>query len=78
MKRRRDENTYEVFARRDSSESLYRVGRVTAPTRELACARAWYVYDEHKWIEMQVVPLNAMMLVQRDAGEPGNPLGGAQ
>jgi hypothetical protein len=63
---RREERLYEVFARRDSSEALHRVGRVTAPTGELACARAWFVFDEHKWIEMQVVPLQAMMAVRGD------------
>ena len=66
---KRPEALYEVFARRDSSESLHRVGRVTAPTADLACARAWFVFDEHRWIEMQVVPLTAMMMVRSDIGE---------
>ena len=67
---RRAEKLYEVFARRDSSEALCHVGRVSAATGDLACARAWFVFDEHKWIEMKVVPLDAMISVRSDGSEP--------
>lgn len=58
------EKSFDVFARRDSTEALFRVGRVKAPTEKLACVRAWYIYDEHRWIEMQIVPVGAMMIVR--------------
>ena len=30
---------------------------------ELAQVRAWFIYDQHKWIEMCVVPLDAIVTV---------------
>lgn len=54
---------YEVFARKDSEDSLTHVGSVEAPNADLAQARAWYVYDQHPWIEMCVVPLEAIITV---------------
>lgn len=52
---------YEVFARRDSGDPLTHVGSVEAPNDELAQVRAWYVYDQHKWREMCVVPTAAIV-----------------
>lgn len=54
---------YEVFARINSEDSLTHVGSVEAPNSDLAQARAWYVYDQHPWIEMCVVPLEAIITV---------------
>lgn len=52
---------YEVFARKDSGDPLTHVGSVEAPNAELAQVRAWYVYDQHKWREMCVVPTAAIV-----------------
>jgi 1,2-phenylacetyl-CoA epoxidase PaaB subunit len=54
---------YEVFARKDSADSLVHVGSVEAPNDDLAQVRAWYIYDQHPWIEMCVVPLEAIITV---------------
>lgn len=54
---------YEVFARKDSGDNLVHVGSVEAPNDDLAQVRAWYIYDQHKWIEMCVVPLEAIITV---------------
>jgi len=52
---------YEVFARRDSSEALWHVGSIQAPNDDLAQVRAWYIYDQHEWKEMNVVPTSAIV-----------------
>ncbi|CCB66570.1 hypothetical protein [Hyphomicrobium sp. MC1] len=57
------EEGYEVFARRNSSETLHHLGRVLAGSDDLARARAWYVFDEHPWKEMWVVRSNAIVEV---------------
>lgn len=54
---------YEVFARKDSEDNLVHVGSVEAPNDDLAQVRAWYVYDQYKWKEMCVVPLEAIITV---------------
>ena len=54
---------YEVFARKDSSDSLSHVGSVEAPNDDLAQIRAWYIYDQHPWKEMCIVPLEAIITV---------------
>jgi 1,2-phenylacetyl-CoA epoxidase PaaB subunit len=55
------ERYYEVFARKDSEDPLTHLGSVEAPNAELAQVRAWYVYDQHKWLEMCVVPTTAIV-----------------
>ncbi len=57
---------YEVFARRDSESALAHVGSVEAPNDDLAKVRAWYVYDQHRWREMCVVPLDAIITVTEE------------
>ncbi len=57
------ESFYEVFARQDSGDSLRHVGSVKAPNADVAIARARYVYDEHVWLEMCLVPLEAVIAV---------------
>jgi 1,2-phenylacetyl-CoA epoxidase PaaB subunit len=56
---------YEVFARKDSAEALTHLGSVEAPNDHLAEVRAWYVYDQHKWREMCLVPTEAVIPVGR-------------
>jgi 1,2-phenylacetyl-CoA epoxidase PaaB subunit len=57
------ESFYEVFARKNSEDALQHVGSVKAPNEDVAMARAWYVYDEHPWLEMCLVPLAAIIPV---------------
>lgn len=57
---------YEVFARKDSDSDLSHVGSVEAPNDELAQVRAWYIYDQHPWREMFVVPLEAIITVTEE------------
>jgi 1,2-phenylacetyl-CoA epoxidase PaaB subunit len=54
---------YEVFARKDSQDVLTHVGSIEAPNDDLAQVRAWYVYDQHKWKEMCLVPTDAVVTV---------------
>jgi len=61
MKTSASESFYEVFARKDSTDSLQHIGSVKAPNSEVATTRAWYVYDEHSWQEMCLVPLGAVI-----------------
>lgn len=58
---------YEIFARKNSGDTLQHVGSVKAPNAEVAIARAWYVYDEHAWSEMCLVPLAAVIPVTEHA-----------
>ena len=54
---------YEVFARKDHGEELKHVGSVNAADEELARTYAWSVYDEESWVEMCVVPREAVIPV---------------
>lgn len=63
MKKSVPESFYEVFARKNSEDALQHVGSVKAPNPEVAITRAWYVYDEHRWLEMCLVPLAAVIAV---------------
>ena len=56
---------YEVFGRKDSHDALTHLGSVEAPNAELAQVRAWYVYDQHAWREMCVVPTDAIVPMSR-------------
>ena len=58
---------YEVFARKNSTDPLSHVGSVEAPNDDLAQVRAWFIYDQHPWIEMCVVPLEAIVTVTEHA-----------
>ncbi len=55
---------YEVFARKSSDDDLAHVGSVEAPNDDLAQVRAWYIYDQHKWKEMCLVPTDAVIPVR--------------
>jgi len=52
-----------VLARRSYEEPLREVGTVEADDRELACVYARSIYDEFAWIEMAVVPRDALITV---------------
>jgi hypothetical protein len=52
-----------VLARRFYEEPLREVGTVEADDRELACVYARSIYDEFAWIEMAVVPRDALITV---------------
>lgn len=52
---------YEVFARRTHDEELRHVGSVNATDDDLAKAYAWTLYDEETWVEMCVVPREAVI-----------------
>ena len=52
---------YEVFARKARIEPLRLVGSVVAPDDDLAAAYARATYDEERWIEMRIVPRDAML-----------------
>lgn len=64
MKTIRDEPVYEVFARRAEGEPLRHVGSVAAPGDALARVYARSIYDEESWIEMYVVPRQALLPVE--------------
>lgn len=53
-------NTWEVFARAAYTDPLAHVGSVHEEDEELAivCARA--IYDEQPWVEMILVPRDAI------------------
>ncbi len=57
---------YEVFARKDSHSDLSHVGSVEAPNDDLAQIRAWYIYDQHQWREMCVIPLESIITVTEE------------
>lgn len=54
------EQIYEVFARRKADQPLHHVGYVSASSPELAGVYARSIYDEFLWIEMVVVPREAV------------------
>lgn len=55
------EEFFEVFARKNSDDAMEHVGSVKAPSSDIAITRAWYVYDQHAWTEMCLVPLAAIV-----------------
>ncbi len=52
---------YEVFARRKRIDPLHLVGSVVAPDDDLAAAYARATYDEERWVEMVIVPKDALI-----------------
>ncbi|MDQ6708926.1 MAG: hypothetical protein M3Z11_00070 [Candidatus Dormibacteraeota bacterium] len=57
----RDVREYAVFARKLRVEPLRQVGSVVAPDDELAKAYARATYDEERWVEMMIVPRDAVI-----------------
>lgn len=60
---------FEVFARKEPEQPLTHVGNVNAPDAELAQVYAWTTYDEENWIEMCVVPREAIIPVRWESAE---------
>ena len=54
---------YDVFARKARVDPLRHVGRVVAPDDDLAQAYARATYDEERWVEMIIVPRDAVITV---------------
>ena len=52
---------YEVFARKVREEPLRQVGSVVAPDDDLAQAYARATYDEERWVELVIVPREAVI-----------------
>ncbi len=52
-----------VLARRAYEEPLRQVGTVEADDRELAIVYARSIYDEFNWVEMAIVPRDALVTV---------------
>jgi 1,2-phenylacetyl-CoA epoxidase PaaB subunit len=52
---------YEVYARKARVEPLHQVGSVVAPDDDLAMAYARATYDEERWVEMAIVPKDAVI-----------------
>ncbi|RMF66415.1 MAG: hypothetical protein D6743_06405 [Calditrichaeota bacterium] len=57
------ERVYEVFARKTHQDPMMHVGSVNAADDELAKVYAWTMYDEENWVEMCVVPRDAVIQV---------------
>ena len=57
----REVREYVVFARKVRVEPLRQVGSVVAPDDELAKAYARATYDEERWVEMMIVPKDAVI-----------------
>jgi len=52
---------YEVFARQKREEPLVHIGTVRATSEAFAKVYARNTYDEENWIEMVIVPRDAMI-----------------
>ena len=52
--------TWEVFARRTYEEPLHHVGAITEADEDLALVSARSIYDEQPWIQMIIVPRQAI------------------
>ena len=52
---------YDVFARKARVDPLRQVGSVVAPDDDLAMAYARATYDEERWVEMVIVPTDALI-----------------
>jgi 1,2-phenylacetyl-CoA epoxidase PaaB subunit len=62
---------YEVFARKARAEPLRQVGSVVAPDDDLAMAYARSTYDEERWVEMMIVPRDAVIRLWAPGEEQG-------
>jgi 1,2-phenylacetyl-CoA epoxidase PaaB subunit len=54
------DQVWEVFARQAYDEPLHHVGAVTESDEDLALVSARSIYDEQPWIQMIIVPRNAI------------------
>ena len=49
-------DVYDVFARTRDEADLHQIGDVIAPSRGLARAYAFQMYQESPWVEMIIAP----------------------
>jgi hypothetical protein len=54
---------YDVFARTRDETDVHQIGDVIAPTRGLARAYAYQMYQESPWVEMIVAPRGDIVTV---------------
>ena len=54
---------YEVLARKSRREPLGHIGTVNATSADFARVYARTIYDEENWVEMVVVPRDALISV---------------
>jgi 1,2-phenylacetyl-CoA epoxidase PaaB subunit len=52
-----------VLARKKFDEPLHEVGTVTADNPDMAALFAQSIYDEQPWVEMVIVPKDALRTV---------------
>ena len=57
----REVQEYDVFARKARIDPLHHVGSAVAPNDDLARAYARATYDEERWVEMMIVPKQAII-----------------
>ena len=58
-----EHRVWQVYARRKYDEPLYEIGNVMADDVELAKVYAGSIYDEFPWIEMVLIPREAIVTV---------------
>jgi hypothetical protein len=58
-----DDRVWYVLARRAYDEPLRQIGTVTADDVTLARVYARTIYDEFAWVEMAIVPRDALVMV---------------
>ncbi len=58
-----DDRVWYVLARRAYDEPLRQIGTVTADDVELARVYARTIYDEFAWVEMAIVPRDALVTI---------------
>jgi hypothetical protein len=58
---------YEVFGRRNSTDTLHHLGYIVAPNVEYARSHAMMTYDEHRWIEFVMVLREHLVPIDGDA-----------
>ncbi len=58
-----ESRVWHVFARRKYEEPLHEIGNVMADDVELAQVYARSIYDEFSWVEMVLVPRDAIVTV---------------
>ncbi len=58
-----ESRVWHVFARRKYEEPLHEIGNVMADDVELAQVYAGSIYDEFSWVEMVLVPRDAIVTI---------------
>ena len=58
-----ESHVWQVYARRRYDEPLHEIGTVMADDVELARVYARSIYDEFSWIEMVLIPREAIVTV---------------